>query len=185
MKYHYIIKPKEGLKHCGDGVIILEEDEYTRFILVDSLGHGERAQRVVDKVKSLKNDLRHDRPSSKLRLLHRELRETRGAAVSIADIYESEFIWCAIGNVDVKVNDKDINPINNSGIVGYKVRKIKQRPFNVKPGTLIIIYSDGISSRFSIADDVPVKKEVEEIARFMIENYRKSKDDSTVMVIRI
>lgn len=184
MDHHYKTEAKEGLKHSGDGVIIFENDGYHRFVVIDSLGHGERAEKVVDKVNTLRDEIRHKSPARALRFLHRELRGTRGAAVSIADVSEERFLWSAVGNVEIKTSDDEINPINMSGIVGYRLRKTQEREFDIEPGTVFIIHTDGISSRFSMEEDIPLKKDAEYIAEFMMDNYRKEKDDSTVVVIK-
>ncbi len=184
MEYCYLVEPKEGQTHSGDGVIVFEEENYVRIITVDSLGHGERAQKVVDTVRSLDDDLRHKRQPNLMRYLHGKLRNSRGAAISIADIYKVKLDWCAVGNVEIKADDSSVNPINDPGIVGYKIRKLQQRTFEVGSGTLMIIHSDGISSRFTFEEDVPVHRDVEYLARFIMNNYRKPKDDATVVVVR-
>ncbi len=184
MNYHYISIPKEGEHYSGDGVFIHEKIPFTRFITVDSLGHGEKAEKVINEVNEVNDRLSDKSPSKIINFLHRILRGTRGGAVSIADFYENRLYWCGVGNVDMRCTNKNINPVNISGIVGYKVRKTKTFDYNFEEGDIFLIHTDGISSRFSL-DDLPKQKSAKDIAEYVMKHHRKPMDDSTVLVVKI
>ncbi len=86
---------------------------------------------------------------------HFALRRTRGAALALgeADLREGLWTWCGVGNIGgilVPQNGAHERLLCQSGIVGSnQLPAPRLRCLPLKPGSLVILHSDGIPELFA------------------------------------
>jgi serine/threonine protein phosphatase PrpC len=175
----------ENEVECGDCAEVVRNGE-TLVAVADGLGHG------PDAAEAARTFCRYVRENASLGLedivmgASIEMSRTRGAACGLARIDAAQGLmsFVGVGNIDVQaVSTADIHPICLPGIVGQRVRKLQVFTYELHPGDLIAIYSDGISSRFEL--ETMGHLGVQEMADAILEEHGKSHDDATCVVIRI
>ncbi|MCW5822444.1 MAG: SpoIIE family protein phosphatase [Cyanobacteria bacterium TGS_CYA1] len=173
---------------CGDGWAVLERGNKLYILVVDGLGHGVDAGAATDialsvfkKSKSLSAvDLVDD--------MHLALRKSRGAALSVAiiDTAEGQLTFCGIGNVTGfidQVNAKKNRLMPAPGTAGYEKRKLKETSFPWLKDSVLIIHTDGLSSKLDLLANLR-HKSPSTIAAILLRDYWRGRDDGTVLVIK-
>jgi len=170
---------------CGDAVEIVRAEE-TLIAVADGLGHGPEA---ADASQAF---CRYVQDNASLGLediimgASSEISRTRGVACGLLRIDASGKVmtFAGVGNIDVQaVSVNDIHPICMPGIVGQRVRKLQSFEYELHPGDLVAIYSDGISSRFDLGKFCHLA--VQELADAILADYGKNHDDATCVVFRL
>jgi len=153
------------------------------------LGHGESAQEAsLTAVDCLENYYR--RPFKEIfRLCHQRLKKTRGAAMSLCriDLKDRIMIHAGLGNVQTRVysSEKTPAPFCINGTLGVAMQRVKVDDYPLPENYIIVMFSDGISGRFS-TDNFPgfLNQKPQVLAKQIIENHARDNDDATVMVGR-
>ena len=178
-------KPGETLN--GDSCVIsnLSSDK-TIAAIIDGLGHGKEAHMASNIIKEqilLKSEL----PLVELiNYTHQAARGTRGAVIGLVyiNIETSKLSFVGIGNIEgfVISSTGKKSLISFGGILGHNIRtpQIFEFPFN--KGDSVCLFSDGINTRWN-ADEIDWKEHPQKIADFLINNYSRSNDDATVLII--
>ncbi|WP_017582869.1 SpoIIE family protein phosphatase [Nocardiopsis valliformis] len=146
--------PLGGRPESGDGLAFRSGSGHRTVMLADGLGHGPAAAEASDTAASTVRRQAGEPPEALLRLLHTELRSTRGAALAIADIDESahRLTFCGVGNVSARLysGGRWETLLSQPGIVGafglrtpVPLRRVWNR------GDLLVLYTDGLPSRWS------------------------------------
>jgi len=178
-------KPGETLN--GDSYVIsnLSSDK-TIAAIIDGLGHGKEAHMASNIIKEqilLKSEL----PLVELiNYTHQAARGTRGAVIGLVyiNIETSKLSFVGIGNIEGFV----ISPsgkkslISFGGILGHNIRTPQIFEFLFNKGDSVCLFSDGINTRWN-ADEIDWKEHPQKIADFLINNYSRSNDDATVLII--
>lgn len=173
-----------GESECGDGYVIIDNDVNT-IALADGLGHGPMAAVAA---KEFCHFVKENEAKTLTHLLGQgstHIARTRGAAVAIIRIDKENHSlqFSGIGNVELQaVSEDSIKPVSVPGIVGRKLRKIKEFDYTLHQGDLLALYTDGISSRFELKSyrHLPAEK----IAEKILDDHGKFHDDATCIVIR-
>jgi serine phosphatase RsbU (regulator of sigma subunit) len=186
-------RPRPGEPVCGDQPIAIDVNGSAAvFGVLDGLGHGAAAAtaalRAVDVV-------RHD-PAEPLdvliKLCHRALTGTRGAAMTLARIgFENRTLsWIGIGNVAATLvaNGPTGVVVKSSalltgGIVGYRIPDaFLSQDVSIAPGDLLVIATDGIAEDY--LDSVEFAGSATVIAMQILRRHSKQTDDALVLVAR-
>ena len=180
----------------GDAFWYSEEPHHVWLMVVDGLGSGPEAaapaQRAVDCVRKHVEEHGfpfHPAPEIESILLNcdRALRGSRGAAMGLA-IFDAEAgfgYYGGIGNIEMRVlGSKAAHPPSQPGIVGAGVRKVRVEQFGYTPGDLIIMHSDGLSSRFSLSPQVALGWNLEVVGTQLVAEHGKAHDDMTIVLLR-
>ncbi len=163
--------------HWQDGAVHL-------FAVIDGLGHGPGAARSSCAAHDFIAEHRQETLDHLIRGCGQVLRSLRGAAITLIriDCEQGTLSHIAIGNVETRYRGTGtVQALTTPGIVGSRVRKIIVRDFVVQPGDLLIIHTDGISSRFDIAKffgQAPAA-----ILATLLADHAKSHDDAGCVVI--
>lgn len=180
--------PYPGETASGDALAYQEKDNVLSLAVIDGLGHGLLA---AEAAKIGINGFKQSAfvpPRTQLENLHKALRSTRGAAMSIAQIhFESRTIQhCGIGNVvmtEVGI-EKNKRMISYDGTLGLQVRRFQELTYPFSPQSLLIMHSDGISTNWDLSKYPGLKRQHPAlIAGALLRDFRK-KDDSTVAVVQ-
>jgi anti-sigma regulatory factor (Ser/Thr protein kinase) len=145
-------------EHSGDAFSGVRSGPRVTLMLVDGLGHGEKA---ADASTAAVDELRRcaDLPPAEiLRRLHAALRVTRGAAVGVAQLDEDtgRLSFAGVGNIGARLRtDGAWQPlISHPGIVGaHFPATVPLRETAWTPESLLVLHSDGLPSRWVPPDD--------------------------------
>lgn len=188
-KVGVICLPLEGEEACGDSVAIKEYCDRIVLLLVDGLGHGLLAAEAANEAVASFHQHASYGPQKIIEQIHRDLRKTRGAALAIVeiDLGEEDLCFSGIGNIIGRVISfkKSYRMISYHGIVGEEVRKCKEYKYPFFKDDLLIVHSDGLSSRWS-RDDYPGLwfKHPTLIAGTLYRDHRRLQDDCSMIVVK-
>lgn len=161
--------------------MVRQENGIALFAVIDALGHGPHAQPVADKAVEYLQSANIDRGVREIMGdLHRALQGTRGAAAMICKWSLGRVQGCGVGNVELALARVKLPVVLTPGIVGMNMRTLHVFEGLAGAGSRLVLYSDGISSSI-LSDDLGALPRETACERLM-EKFRKSHDDATVMV---
>ena len=75
--------------------------------------------------------------------------------------------------------------VSRDGVVGQNIRTPLPQHLQLEPGELIVLYTDGVSDRFT-SDDYPgvVRHAPKEVASNIVERFGKDHDDAACIAVR-
>lgn len=178
--------------HSGDAWACVRSGERVTLLLADGLGHGPAAAEASDAaVRHLRLNAAL-RPEELLAGLHGALRDTRGAAVAVAqlDLAAGQLEFSGIGNVGARLRSGDDwqHLLSHPGIVGaHRPAHIPRHRLPWSPLCLLVLHSDGLPSRWSLRTDVPPALDPGVTAALIVRDASSSarpvRDDTTVAVL--
>ena len=177
-------RPFRGETVCGD-VFKIFEHGLTTIAVADGLGHGPKAAVAAEKFCEYAEEHLDESPVKIMNGSTRALVRTRGAAAALIRIDEraGSLEFCGVGNIELRaLSSNNIHPISVPGIVGRPLRKVIKFDYELTAGDLLVIFSDGISSRFEIETYKHLAPQ--QIADSLMADLGKYHDDVTAIVIR-
>jgi len=182
-------RPIPGQRYNGDAYFVKRYEDKIMFAVIDGLGHGQDAQEAAQAaVDCLENYYR--RPFTEIfQLCHQRLKKTRGAAMGLCRISLKERVMthAGIGNVNTRVYslEKAPAPFCINGTLGVAMPRMKVDNYLLPENSVIIMFSDGISGRFS-SDNFPsfLSLKPQRLAKRIMDNYARDNDDATIIVGR-
>jgi hypothetical protein len=87
---------------------------------------------------------------------------------------------CGVGNVELRVLSSRVPVILTPGILGVSLNRTRVFEGPVGAGARFILFSDGISPRMEL--DRYEKLPVETACKTMVERYRRTHDDATLLI---
>jgi phosphoserine phosphatase RsbX len=180
----HLIIPKAGERVSGDAALFRIAGDVALFAVIDALGHGPHAAEVAGSGLAYLQAASLDQDAAALvHGLHRALAQSRGAAAMVCRWCNGRIQGCGVGNVELAALRTRVPIVLTPGIVGGNMRTL--RPFEgpAVAGSRFVLYSDGISSRFS-NEEIGLLARPEACRRVM-EKHRKPHDDATVMVVDV
>lgn len=185
LKFSVFSRPRIGEDVSGDSYFIKWFSSYMIFGVIDVLGHGRQAHDVALNVLNILED-NYTEPLNKIiDVCHRGLRHTRGAAMALCrvDFKEKKFEHVGIGNVETRIynTSEPIRPFFFNGTLGMVMENYRVIEYPYTEGMIIVMFSDGISGRFDLSQQM-FSKTPQEIAKFIFDNYARDTDDATVLV---
>ena len=186
-----IIVAKPGEAVSGDGASYQLKPNCLQVLLGDGLGHGVDANAAVQKAISFFDKCSEDRPTDILRLLHTEVKKTRGLVGTVATYYFKEKKWhiCGIGNISTKVQNSvtSRNCMSYNGIIGMNIpNSLKEQEVENLRGQIIIMCSDGIKTRWETQKFIGISKyDLSILAAAIYKDFARKTDDMSVVVGRI
>jgi len=181
--------PMGGEEACGDGWAVTCDLDGATLLGVDGLGHGPEAAKAARAAIEALERRPSDPPSEVLHTAHQGLRITRGAALSVARIGYAEdgLRFAGIGNVSCVVHDGASRRalVSHNGIVGANMRKVQEFTVDCPPGTLCILHSDGVETRWDLADYPGLHARAPAlVAGILMRDFIRGRDDAMVLVGR-
>ncbi|MDP9227929.1 MAG: SpoIIE family protein phosphatase [Actinomycetota bacterium] len=175
----------------GDLAVVAPLPEGTLVAAIDGLGHGAEAARAARKA----GEVVRERPSQDLVLLaqrcHSALRDTRGAAISLAFVSppKSTMTWLGVGNVEGRVLSSDPSATRpkgslalGSGVPGHELPSVRTATLDVRPGDVLVLATDGIEASF--ADSLDISGSPQAISERILAASWKPTDDALVVAVR-
>ncbi|MET8641351.1 ATP-binding SpoIIE family protein phosphatase [Streptomyces sp. NPDC004096] len=177
----------------GDGWACVRSGERITVLLADGLGHGPAAADASDAaVRQLRQDADLT-PPELLKVLHGALRNTRGAAVAVAqlDLAAGRLAFSGVGNVGARFRSGGNwqHLLSHPGIVGaHRPAHLPHQRLPWSSDCLLVLHSDGLPSRWSLKAGVPSSTLDPAVTAALIvrdasSSARPVRDDTTVAVL--
>jgi anti-sigma regulatory factor (Ser/Thr protein kinase) len=187
IRYSIFTRSKIGENFNGDNYFIKHFEDRSLISVIDGLGHGKEASIASKKAVIYLSENYYKELDDIIRELHKFLKHTRGIAISLALINETNgtLDYIGIGNVMTKVfnSPQPIRPINYNGTVGKALRSFKTLSYSWRVGNIIIMTSDGISTRYDVENgQISLNQHPMLIAKKIFDIYNKKHDDATIIV---
>ena len=174
----------------GDSWSCLRFDQTLAVAVVDGLGHGPKAAEAARAaIEAFQRSVRQVGPAQAIQLAHQALLSTRGAVMAVVSIDQQAqtLRFAGLGNISGVVHTQGVAArlVSTDGTVGYGVRKARESSAAWTPHSTLILNTDGLSTRWSLAKHPgllachPVL-----IAALLHRDFARDTDDATVVVIR-
>ena len=174
----------------GDTFVIKQWENNSLVAVVDGVGHGMLANRSALKARNYIEN-HYDQPLTEIfRGASVACRSTTtGVVMAIAtfDWVTSVIKFASVGNIETRIHNKT-TPISfglRRGVVGFKMPKILVNNEKWENGSIMIMHSDGLSTRWDWRTVLPFTTQSStKLAQHLHRTLSKDNDDSTVMVIK-
>src|SRR5436309_2532492 len=100
IEWGVVCLPKPGESQSGDGYVVKAFPDGVLVAVMDGLGHGEEAAAATKAAVATLESYAHEPLISLVQRCNRELKDTRGAAMSLASFNSREDVmtWIGVGN---------------------------------------------------------------------------------------
>jgi len=141
----------------GDGFAVREAGGRRQVMVCDGLGHGRLAHAAAQEAVRVFGSTPAAPPAAVVEALHRTLGHTRGAALAVAELdHDAGLVrYAGLGNISGTVLAADGSRrgmVSLPGIVGHQRRQIREYDYPLPPGAIVLMHSDGVVDRWSLAD---------------------------------
>lgn len=173
----------------GDLWAMAQRNGTISVMMVDGLGHGQKAHEAASAAQHVFTEYSGDSPGSLLHRMHSALRFSRGAAVAIAcsDLFARSLTYAGIGNVSgsvVKSDGAHQGLVSNNGTVGADSISVKEFQYDWGPGDTFILHTDGLQTRWSLKERPGLAtRHPAIVAAVLHRDYLRGRDDATVAVL--
>ena len=137
---------------CGDAYGAVSSGSVLTGALCDGLGHGPLAAAASSEALAAVFSAPAGEPAALLERAHQRIGKTRGGALAIAQVDGPVVRFAGLGNVAAWI----VSPQARSGmasipgIAGHQARRIRQFEYALPPKGIVIMHSDGLSSRWDV-----------------------------------
>lgn len=175
---------------CGDAWQIARQGALLSALVIDGLGHGPEAEVAARAGCKAFGLAPHGNPALLFDDLHQAMNGTRGGAVAVAqyDAGSGHLRFTGIGNIGACLVSaaKSRGMASHPGIVGAQFRRAQTFDFPEAEGQLLILFSDGLQSRWNLLDYPGlVHRHPAVIATVLHRDFCRGRDDVTVVVIAL
>ena len=180
-----------GERACGDGLFARDIGGRVDLFAVDGLGHGARAETAAAEAIEGLGALRGEDPARILSELSARLAGSRGSVAALAQIEaaEGKLRLAGIGNIAallVRPGGQVRRLISREGRIGGAVRMPPVETETMRPGDVLILHSDGLSTLRSHSDLPSLTgMSCAMIAAHLIRDRGKGRDDCCALVARL
>jgi phosphoserine phosphatase RsbX len=88
-----------------------------------------------------------------------------------------------VGNVQMRVLGSRFGAVCTPGILGQRRRRLRVFRGEVKPGTRLVMFSDGIDEKFP--DALALDGDPDAVCAQILDRYGRTSDDATVLTAEI
>ncbi|MFN7139844.1 MAG: ATP-binding protein [Limisphaerales bacterium] len=181
--------PLKGEEMCGDAWRINSSGYQHRFFLVDGLGHGPEAAHAAETAIRVFQQFHDEKAAAVFQNCHLAMRSTRGGAIGMAelDLDRNVVRFIGVGNIAGVITDGTTRRslVSQNGTVGAEMSRITEFQYPWASNSLLVLNSDGLTTRWKL-DDYPglQLRHPSIIAGVLYRDFRRERDDVTVMVVR-
>lgn len=190
LEFGAISVPLAGETLCGDAWRLVQRGDRLAVIVVDGLGHGAAAASAAQRGIEAFAQQPLGPPSATLQRAHAAMAGSRGGAVAVGliELASARLQYGGVGNIVgalVAAADKR-GLISHNGTVGAQLRRVQDFDYPCPSGALLVMHSDGLSAKWQLSDYSGLSgRHPALIAAVLYRDFRRSRDDATVVVIRI
>jgi len=190
LRYGASQRAYNGEALCGDGWGVAYDPTHRSAMLVDGLGHGAQAHDAARAALAAYGAGDARDPASTMDALHAAMSGTRGGAVAIAAYDEGACTvrFAGIGNIAAALHSLEGSRglASHPGIVGVQYRNARAFDFPQAGGKLLVLHSDGLQTRWSLADYPGLAlRHPAVIAAVLLRDFDRGRDDATVVVLAL
>lgn len=161
-------------------------------VVTDGLGHGPPAREASYTAMAAVSQHSTEAPASILEACERSLGGTRGVVMAACRIDETtgSMEAASVGNIELQIcGPRDARRFGGSSAIvggkGHRPVKPRTETTTVAPDDLVIMTSDGISSKLSVEQDLALLREHPiVVAQRIMERFGRTNDDALVLVAR-
>jgi serine phosphatase RsbU (regulator of sigma subunit) len=188
LEHSSLIRPCRGERLSGDAVVIRPLEQGLFVAIVDVLGHGPEAHELTHVIDAYLARYGTSDVSGLMTRLHQHLKGTRGAAVGLCaiDAATGRTDYAGVGNTAMRRFGKaETRLVSQDGVLGQNMRTPRPQTLQLEPGDLIVLYTDGVSDRFT-SDDYPgvLRHAPKEVASNIVQRFGKDHDDAACIAVR-
>ena len=186
MRYGAVSVAVEGEIDCGDAWHIVSDAEGTAVIVVDGLGHGTFAAEAARVAVDAFADSPFSAPGEFMTRAHGLMSKTRGGAAACAVIRGSQVVYAGVGNISgyLVSPGRSQGMVSHNGTLGMSQRRMQQFEYRLEPGSLVVMHSDGVSTRWDLRNRSDLMNcHPAIIAGVLYRDFSRERDDMTVVVI--
>jgi negative regulator of sigma-B (phosphoserine phosphatase) len=188
LQYASVIRPCQGECLSGDAVVIRSSEQGLFLAMIDVLGHGTEANELTHVIEAYLERYSSSDVLGVMGRLHQHLRGTRGAAVGLCwiDATTGQVDYAGIGNTAIRrFGATETRLVSQDGVLGQNMRTPLLQSIQLAPDELIVLYTDGVSDRFSSVDYPSLlRHSPEEVARNIVKRFGKGHDDAGCIAVR-
>jgi anti-sigma regulatory factor (Ser/Thr protein kinase) len=185
-----LTRPMAGETVCGDGYTVRARGDRTELMLCDGLGHGPLAAFAAQAAVAAFHDA-PDGPLAVLEHLHRSLRRTRGAVVTVVSLDPNTAIarYAGLGNVFGAISDGSRRHIMapQPGIAGdghHAAIRVVEVP--LPGGAVVVLHSDGLRDAWSLTTYPGLAAHgAVLVAATLLRDFGVRRDDAAVLVAKV
>jgi anti-sigma regulatory factor (Ser/Thr protein kinase) len=185
-------RPCAGEQVSGDHAVAVRSDARLLLAVCDGLGHGAPARLASNAAVKAFVEHRDGSPAAILEACHSRLHGTRGVVMAVAAVCEGEspaLDMASVGNITIElVEPRSARRFGaTSFFVGSQQRGWRQHVESspIQDGEVLVMFTDGIASRASIAEDLLLLREHPiAIAQRLAARFGRADDDVLVLVAR-
>lgn len=186
-------RPYRDEVESGDHAVVRREQDRLVVMLCDGLGHGASARAASTAAVDAFEHAEGATPRAIVEACHAALVGTRGAVLSALAIHESgsptTLDLSSVGNITVELVGGSASRrfAASSFVVGSRQLgwRAHDEQVTVERREVLLVYSDGIQSRGTVADDHELlRKHPVVIAQQLVERYAREDDDVLVLVAK-
>jgi len=175
---------------CGDGWTIRWDDTRCVVALIDGLGHGPQAGEAAMLGLSAVEDAEGPGADAYLARMHARMSRTRGGAAAVCCIESDsrQAAFAGAGNVGATlVTGAAARQLpSHPGIVGANYRPAPPVRFEARPGSLLLMHSDGLQSRWDLARyDGLVHRHPALVVAVLHRDFDRGRDDTGIVALRL
>jgi len=181
--------PLRGESVCGDGWMVKSNSAIAKVLLVDGLGHGAYAAEAAREAERVVAESKSASPTEILSDCHDALKKTRGAAaaLSFVDREQGTLSFAGLGNISAVLAGPEgtRGMASHNGTLGHQMHRIQEFQFPWNSNSVLIMHSDGLSSRWNL-EDYPgiLNKGPAILAAVLYRDFARERDDVTVLVAK-
>ncbi|MGB2555774.1 ATP-binding SpoIIE family protein phosphatase [Cellulosimicrobium cellulans] len=182
-----VTRPMTGQDVCGDALAVRHDDGAPSLLVADGLGHGPLAAVASGAAVRAFLDAPPGSAVALLERVHGALGGTRGAAVSVVQASGGVLRHAGLGNIAGTVHGaRSRGLVSHPGIAGTRGRPLRETTYPVEPGDVVVLHSDGLTARWSLADypGLAVRSPLV-VAGVLLRDHAVRRDDSCVAVLPI
>lgn len=181
--------PAPGEAECGDTWAVEEGAGGPAVLVADGLGHGPKAAEAAVAAEAAFRRHAALPVEQLIGELHLALRPTRGAAIAVAQGMAGGQVvrYAGIGNIAAVLHGSPQvrKMVSMPGTAGHEVRSIRAFEYPWPDGSLLVMHSDGIATRWDLAQYPGLsERHPSLVAGVLLRDFGRTRDDATVVVVR-
>src|SRR5690606_1608495 len=159
----------------------------TSIFFGDGLGHGIHAKAAVDAAADFFFESKENDPVGLIRMLHENIRKTRGlvGVIAVADLVQREWRICGVGNIISRIYSglNHRNYMSYNGTIGLTIpNTMNVSTYPMEPNQHLILCSDGIQTRWDLNRYPSILKyDNIVLAAAIYKDYARGTDDASVL----
>lgn len=188
LRWGAVCLPKPGEEAIGDAWCAAHMSDGFAAMVADGLGHGPKAAIASTEAVRLFRADPLKPPATILKAVHNGLKETRGAAVTVArfNLGEGCIAYAGLGNIaGAVIRENGVQRlISHNGTAGLAADVIQEFRCEIGERFVVVLHSDGLKSGWSL-DAYPglFGAHPALIAGVLYRDFSRGRDDVTVLVI--